>query len=279
MPMEERQFEELLRRAVEPRARAGPASGAERQTILFLGNSYNPMSASCLEAIVALGHDILVGPYEPFTQGFWRLVRKRLQSGGWALILRKAAHLIRSWTRIALRNIGFPLSGFASLRELFSARQLKVIRCTDPNYAEFVHQVQSLRVDLIVVASFGRILKAALIGVPRLGCINVHPSLLPRYRGPEPFYWVLANREKTTGVTIHYIDGGIDSGDIIVQRALEIRPDETESTLMKRSARVAAELLHEAIPLLIAGRAPRIRQDHSAATYYSFPQRGASVLR
>ncbi len=148
-----------------------------------------------------------------------------------------------------------------------------MIPCTNPNGPEFMQQVQLLGVDLIVVAGFARILTRALVDVPRLGCINVHPSLLPHYRGPEPFYWVLANLEKTTGVTIHHVDEGIDTGDIILQRELEIRPNETETTLMQRSAIVAGELLREAIPLLLAGRAPRTRQDHSAATYYSFPPR------
>src|SRR5713226_7770003 len=96
-----------------------------------------------------------------------------------------------------------------------------------------MQHVQLLGVDLIVVAGFARILKRALVDVPRLGCINVHPSLLPHYRGPEPFYWVLANLEKTTGVTIHHVDEGIDTGDIILQRELEIRPNETETMLIE----------------------------------------------
>src|SRR5207302_961380 len=131
---------------------------------------------------------------------------------------------------------------------------------------------------LIVVANYSHILKHALISIPRLGCINVHASLLPAYRGPSPLYWVLANREKVTGVTIHYIDERIDSGDIILQRQLVIRPGETEFTLCERSARVAADLLGEAIPLLLSEKASRIPQDHSAATYYSFPPKAASFL-
>ena len=169
--------------------------------------------------------------------------------------------------------MGVPLSGFASLPEITRACGLTVIQCANPNSAEFVQQVRLLGVQLIVVANFSRILQRALLETPDLGCINVHPSLLPRYRGPEPFYWVLANREKTTGVTLHYMDEAIDSGDIILQRELEIRPKETETTLLHRSAAVAAELLHEAIPLLQARRAPRIRQDQTVATYYSFPSK------
>ena len=123
-------------------------------------------------------------------------MRKRLKSRGLGVVLRKAAYLIRSKTRIAFRGARIPLLGFASLPELCRVRGLNVIRCASPNSPEFLHQVQLLGVDLIVVASFSWILKHPLIGVPRLGCINVHPSLLPLYRGPEPNYWVLANFEQ-----------------------------------------------------------------------------------
>ncbi len=263
----------LLRSASERHAEATRPNTTKASWILFLGNSYNPWSVPCLQTLVDLGHHIVVGRYDPLTRGVWRLLRESLQSRGWSFVLRKAAYLMRSKTRIAWRRIGVPLSGFASLPELCRARGLSMIPCTNPNGPEFMQQVQLLGVDLIVVAGFARILTRALVDVPRLGCINVHPSLLPHYRGPEPFYWVLANLEKTTGVTIHHVDEGIDTGDIILQRELEIRPNETETTLMQRSAIVAGELLREAIPLLLAGRAPRTRQDHSAATYYSFPPR------
>ena len=264
------QFEGSPSPTSEPQQLTNPA-GSKRLRILFLGNSYNPMGTVCLQALVELGHEAIVGDYDPLTQGGWRFARKKLRSHGWRLVLKRTSYLIRCKTRIALRRMGVPLSGFASLPELTRACGLNVIQSANPNSAEFVQQVRQLGVQLIVVANFSRILKRALIETPGLGCINVHPSLLPRYRGPEPFYWVLANREKTTGVTLHYMDEGIDSGDIILQRELEIRPKETESTLLHRSAAMAAELLREAIPLVQAGCAPRIPQDQTAATYYSFP--------
>src|SRR2546428_813322 len=240
--------------AAQPQARASTA----RRLILFLGNSYNSFSVACLQSLVESGYETIVGCYDSLTPGAWRLLRKSLKYRGWSFVLRKAARLIRSKARLALRRVGVPLSGFASLPELISTRRLNVIRCTDLNSAGFVDQVRRLGVDLIVVAGFGRILKKTLIGTPRLGCVNVHSSLLPRYRGPEPFYWVLVNRETTTGVTLHHVDEGIDSGDIILQRDLEILPNDTATTLVDRCAGVAAELLCEAIPLLLAGRAPRI---------------------
>src|SRR5712692_5374337 len=246
---------DLLRSASERQAEARQTNTTKPSWILFLGNSYNPWSIPCLQTLVELGHHIVVGRYDPLIKGVWRLLRESLRSRGWSFVLRKAAYLRRSKTRITLRRMGVPLSGFASLPELCRARGLRMIRCTNPNGAEFIQQVQLLGVDLIVVAGFPRILKRALIDVPRLGCINVHPSLLPRYRGPEPCYWVLANQENTTSVTIHHVDEGIDTGDILLEGKLEIRPNETEITLGQRVARVAGELLREAIPLLLAGRA------------------------
>lgn len=258
---------------------SGAASGTQGQRILFLGNSYNRFSVECLKALIELGNDLVVGSYDASARGAWQLIRNRFKVRGASFVVRQALHLARGRIRLAFRRVGAPRRGFASLPELCQAYGLKTIPCTDPNSAEFVKQVRALEVDLIVVAAFGRILTRALLESPRLGCINVHPSLLPRYRGPEPFYWVLANNDETTGVTIHYMDEEIDTGDVILQKEFEIAPGDTEITLKERSVQVAAKLLSEAIPLLLAGKAQRVGQDHSAASYYSFPPRGASVAR
>lgn len=271
--IERQQFEDLLRRVAQFQGSAESTSGSGQKTILFLGNAYNPLSVACLQAVVALGHKTFVGSYEPPTRAFFGLGRKRAQERGWAFVLARFARLVRCKMRIVFRAVGLPLSGYASIQELCRRFELQAIRCADPNDAEFLHKVQSLGVDLIVVASFARILKRQLIEIPRLGCINVHPSLLPLYRGPDPIYWVLANRERLTGVTVHHVDEGIDTGDIILQRVLKIRPKETENSLTERSAAEASQLLCRAIRALIAGKAPRIRQENSAASYHSFPQR------
>ena len=262
---------------IQPVAR--PASGPRGHRILFLGNSYNRLSVECLKALVDLGYDLVVGSYDSSAQGAWQLIRNRLKVRGGSFVLRQAIHLAWASTRLALRRAGVPRRGVASVPELCHAYGLKVISCTHPNSAEFVQQVRSLEVDLIVAAAFGRILKRELIEAPRRGCVNVHPSLLPRYRGPEPFHWVLANHEEMTGVTIHYMDEGIDTGDVILQKEFEIAPGETEITLKERSVQVAAKLLGEAVPLLLAGKSARVGQDHSAASYYSFPPRGAAMAR
>jgi folate-dependent phosphoribosylglycinamide formyltransferase PurN len=250
---------------------------AQRSKILFLGNSYNSLSVSALESLVESGHDVTVGYYDALARSRWQLLRKGIKSRGWRPTLQKGLRLLRCKSALGLRQLGVPLPSVASVPELVMLRGLKAEQCSDPNGAEFVEEVRRLGFDLIVVSSFSRILKKALIGVPRLGVVNVHPSLLPRYRGPEPLYWVLANGEKSTGVTLHYVDEGIDSGDIILQRKLEIQPRDTVSTLQARCAKLAASMLSETIPMLLAGRAPRIPQNHSSASYYSFPPRAGTA--
>ena len=245
---------------------------------MFLGNAFNPLSIRCLEALMSTDPEVLVGVHNPVGRRRIRVVRKMFSLRGGRVVFRKAMILLVALASLALRRMGIPVRRFRSLWDLCYEGRLKPVHCVDPNAPEFIAKVRSLGVDLIVVAAFSRILKSELISLPPLGCVNVHPSLLPRYRGPYPFYWVLANREKTTGITLHYIDEGIDSGEIIVQREFAIPPGETEIKLQYRSARAAAEMLKETLPLLIAGMAPRTKQDEFAASYYSWPPKGRSVL-
>jgi len=260
----------------EARALATPLQ--ERLQILFLGNSYNPFGVSCLLALLRTRHDIMVGSHNPTTEGLWPLLKEAMKSRGPRFVFRKAAQLFRCQSRTTFRRMGFPLEDFASLPEIGLAHRLNEIPCTNPNGLDFLAQVRDLHPDLIVVAAFSYILKAPLLAVPRMGCINVHPSLLPRYRGPNPFYWVLAEHQKKSGVTIHHINEGIDSGNIISQREFKICPGDTESTLQAKAAVVAAELLQEVIPLLAAGTASCVPQNESEASYYPLPPKGASVL-
>jgi folate-dependent phosphoribosylglycinamide formyltransferase PurN len=236
--------------------------------MLFLGDPYGRLSVACLEAVARSGHDVVVGTYGVSTrrivQGLWTSRR----TNGAAFALRRALWLLHCQGRLGLRRLGVPLPGVAWLPELVAAHRLRTLPCPDPNAAAFVERVRRLGFDLIVMAAFTRILKRPLIQAPRLGCVNVHPSLLPRYRGPSPYYWVLANREATSGITVHSVDEGIDTGNVILQRALALRPGETERTLEARASAVAADLLTEALALIAAGRAPSIPQDEAQASYY-----------
>lgn len=124
-------------------------------------------------------------------------------------------------------------------------------RARDP---DFLAQVQHWAPDLIVVAAYGQLLPATLLAIPRWGCLNVHASLLPKYRGAAPIQWALLNGEAQTGVTIMKIDEGLDTGPILTQEPVPIHPIDTAQTLHDRLAAVGAELLVHTIPLYVAGQ-------------------------
>ena len=125
----------------------------------------------------------------------------------------------------------------------------------------------SISADACVVAAYGKILPAWMLAIPPLGCINVHASLLPRYRGAAPINWAIANGERETGVTIMQMDAGMDSGPMLVKRATEIGVDETAPELAERLAQLGAELLSETLPRIERGEIEPIPQDNSEASY------------
>ena len=130
-----------------------------------------------------------------------------------------------------------------------------------------LEQLQLWQPDLIVVAAYGRILPTTILTFPQYGCINVHASLLPKYRGAGPIQWAIANGETETGVTIMQISEQMDSGDILLQRALPIMAEDTGGSLHDKLAKLGAEALHEAIALLKAGQLPARPQNEAEVTY------------
>jgi methionyl-tRNA formyltransferase len=122
----------------------------------------------------------------------------------------------------------------------------------------FIAQLRTLAPDLIAVAAYGQILPPAILALPRFGCLNVHASLLPKYRGAAPIQWAILKGETQTGVTIMKMDAGLDTGDILAQEAVTIAPEDNAATLHDRLARLGADLLARTIPEWVAGRlAPR----------------------
>jgi methionyl-tRNA formyltransferase len=113
---------------------------------------------------------------------------------------------------------------------------------------QFIAELRGLAPELIVVAAYGQILPPAILDLPRHGCLNVHTSLLPKYRGAAPIQWALANGDAETGVTLMKMDAGLDTGDIVAQRRTPIRPADDSATLHDRLARLGAELLGQTIP-------------------------------
>lgn len=128
-------------------------------------------------------------------------------------------------------------------------------------------ELASMEPDLLVVVAYGRLVPPAVLDLSPLGSINLHPSLLPAYRGAAPIQRAIAKGETRTGVTVMHLSEELDAGDVILQREVEIGPEESAGELEQRLAGLGASLLAEAAGLLALGEAPRHPQDHTAATY------------
>lgn len=125
---------------------------------------------------------------------------------------------------------------------------------------EFINEIKNLNPDLIVVVAYGKILPKEILDIPKLGCINVHASILPKYRGAAPIQWAVINGEETTGVTTMYMDIGMDTGDMILTKETKIGEDETTGQLWDRLSKIGGELLIETIKQIEQGTAPRNKQ-------------------
>ncbi|HEX3797879.1 MAG TPA: methionyl-tRNA formyltransferase [Verrucomicrobiae bacterium] len=132
--------------------------------------------------------------------------------------------------------------------------QLPVLQPERARHEDFIRQLRELAPDLIVVAAYGQILPSAILELPRHGCVNVHTSLLPKYRGAAPIQWAILNGEPETGVTIMKMDVGMDTGDILTQQTTPIAPTDNSQTLHDRLAQIGAELLIPTIRDYIAGK-------------------------
>ncbi len=130
-----------------------------------------------------------------------------------------------------------------------------------------VFDLRRLAPDLCVTAAFGQILSQEILDIPTLGTVNVHASLLPRHRGSAPVNWCILMGESKTGITTMMTDKGIDTGDMLLQREIDILPEETAGELSVRLSALGACTLLETLSLLKEGRCPRIPQDHQAHTY------------
>jgi len=131
----------------------------------------------------------------------------------------------------------------------------------------FIAELRELKPDLIVVVAYGQILPPAILELPRHGCLNVHTSLLPKYRGAAPIQWAIANGDTGTGVTIMKMDAGLDTGPIVSQCRMPIRPEDDSAALHDRLAQLGAELLVQTIPGFVAGMIPPVPQPAEGAGY------------
>jgi methionyl-tRNA formyltransferase len=144
---------------------------------------------------------------------------------------------------------------------------LPIFQPENINEQSFIDLFQKLNPEMVVVAAFGKILPKVIIDFPPLGCLNIHPSLLPKYRGAAPINWAIINGETKTGVTIMHMDKGMDSGNIILQSETIIPATENYGQLHDRLAAQGASLLIEAIQQILTGNLTDRAQDHSLVTF------------
>ncbi len=161
---------------------------------------------------------------------------------------------------------GMELS-FSPVKELALDHGIPVFQPEKMRDGTALRMLKSLDPDLVVVVAYGRILPDDLLEVPPLGTINVHGSLLPKYRGAAPIQWSVLNGEETTGVSTMYLASEMDAGDVILTDETEIGLYETSGELYERLSRMGADLLVKTLEMIEKGTAPRIPQDHSKATY------------
>ena len=132
------------------------------------------------------------------------------------------------------------------------------------NNTEFLDEIKTLAPDVICVVAYGKILPKEILEIPKLGCINVHGSLLPKYRGAAPIQWAVLNGEKITGITTMYMDEGMDTGDMILKEEVEIGPEETTGDLWQKLSKIGGEILVKTLKLIEEGKAPREKQTEEA---------------
>ena len=154
-----------------------------------------------------------------------------------------------------MKMIPTPVKEFA-LEKKIKVYQPEKVR----NNPEFLEEVKSLKPDIICVVAYGKILPQELLDIPKLGCINVHGSLLPEYRGAAPIQWAVLNGDKKTGITTMYMNAGMDTGDMILKQETEIGEDETTGELWERLSVMGANLLVKTVKQIEQGNVSRIPQ-------------------
>lgn len=198
--------------------------------VVFMGSA--DFAVPSLRAIVKAGHNLLAIVTQP----------DRPQGRG-----RKLAH---TPVKEAGLELGLPIHQPSDVRDV-----------------KFLDWLRQLIPEVVVVVAYGKILPAEVLSIPKYGCINVHASLLPRYRGAAPIHWAIMQGEKETGVTTMFMDEGMDTGDIILQQRMDIPEEATTGDVYPILAQMGAELLFETLELIQQGKIVRKPQDMALASY------------
>jgi methionyl-tRNA formyltransferase len=151
------------------------------------------------------------------------------------------------------------------IKAVLAGSKMSILQPTKIKTAQSIEDIRALAPDLIVVIAYGQILPRALLEIPKIACLNLHASLLPRWRGAAPIQAAIAAGDHETGMTVMYMDEGLDTGDILLQRKIDIAPEETGAKLHDRLAEIAPKTLLDALKMF--PNTPRVPQDTESATY------------
>ena len=153
------------------------------------------------------------------------------------------------------------------IKAALAGKDVPILQPTRIKAPDAVAEIRALAPDVTVVMAYGQILPRAVLEIPRIACLNLHASLLPRHRGAAPIQAAIVAGDRETGIAVMYMDEGLDTGDVLLEKRIAIASNETGGSLHDRLAEIAPAALEEALAQLQAGTAPRIPQDASAATY------------
>lgn len=156
---------------------------------------------------------------------------------------------------------------FSPIKEVALKHNIEIYQPENIKDKGVIDKIKDIKPDIIIVAAYGQILPKEILDIPKFGCINIHASLLPKYRGASPIQYAILNGEKETGVTVMQMGEGLDDGDIISQKSLPISDSENSSTLHDKLSLLGAELLLETIPLIFEGKIKKTPQDEERATF------------
>jgi methionyl-tRNA formyltransferase len=203
-------------------------------------------------------------------KSLWKLVRQMIGFYG-------VRDFIRMGFRFAAYRIGakfaqwIPMKRFYSIAQVSRHYGIPVYFYSNLNGEPFLKFIRSLDLDLIVSVAAPQIFREPLIRVPKEGCINIHNSKLPKYRGMLPNFWQMYHGEKSVGTTVHRINAGIDDGDILLQKETPLREGETLDSIIRRTKKLGADILIEAIRRLREGTLTPLPNPAHEGSYYTFP--------
>ncbi len=205
-------------------------------------------------------------------KSLYALLRQMFDFYGWR-------HFVWVGAKYIFYKVASKLPATAGRKCFFSVEQVcrhygvRVVRTRDVNAPDFLGRLAQWDPDLVISVAAPQVFREALISLPRRGCVNIHSSKLPRYRGMLPNFWQMYHGEKSVGLTIHYINAGIDDGDILVQTETPIGAGESLDALIQRTKKLAAGLMIDVLRQIRTGNVHVTQNRTEHATYFTFPTR------